>query len=107
RPTTCRPSSGWPANRRASALLPAAFRVRGFRFQGPADLLTSPALEMRTVILGLYVIVQTGSVLLPTAFGSLLLLGTLASPMFGVLGDRLRGRAGGAPRGRVLHRPGG
>src|SRR5262245_13198491 len=48
---------------------------------------------METVILGWYVMVQTGSVLLLTAFGSMLLLGTLASPMFGVLGDRLGGRA--------------
>jgi predicted MFS family arabinose efflux permease len=48
---------------------------------------------METVILGWYVMVQTGSVLLLTAFGSLLLLGTLASPMFGVLGDRVGGRA--------------
>ena len=47
---------------------------------------------METVILGWYVMVHTGSVLLLTAFGSLLLLGTLASPMFGVLGDRLGGR---------------
>jgi MFS family permease len=52
----------------------------------------SLAFEMETVILGWYVMVQTGSVLLLTAFGSLLLLGTLASPMFGVLGDRLGGR---------------
>src|SRR5206468_12785458 len=59
------------------------------RFQWPADLLASLAFEMETVILGWYVMVQTGSVLLLTAFGSLLLLGTLASPMFGVLGDRL------------------
>jgi MFS family permease len=44
---------------------------------------------METVILGWYIMVQTGSVLLLTTFGSLLLLGTLASPMFGVLGDRL------------------
>jgi MFS family permease len=44
---------------------------------------------METVILGWYIVVQTGSVLLLTTFGSLLLLGTLASPMFGVLGDRL------------------
>jgi len=47
---------------------------------------------METVILGWYVMVQTGSVLLLTVFGSLLLLGTLVSPMFGVLGDRLGGR---------------
>ncbi|MDO8474634.1 MAG: MFS transporter [Candidatus Rokubacteria bacterium] len=71
----------------------AAFRVRSFRFQWPADLLTSLAFEMETVILGWYVLVQTGSVLLLTAFGSLLFLGTLLAPMYGVLGDRLGGRA--------------
>ena len=70
----------------------AAFRVRSFRFQWPADLLTSLAFEMETVILSWYVLVQTGSVLLLTAFGSLLFLGTLAAPMFGVLGDRVGGR---------------
>ena len=48
---------------------------------------------METLILGWYVMVQTGSVLLLTTFGSLQLLGTLAAPMFGVLGDRLGGRA--------------
>ena len=48
---------------------------------------------METVILGWYVMVSTGSVLVLTAFGSLQYLGTLAAPMFGVLGDRLGGRA--------------
>jgi predicted MFS family arabinose efflux permease len=48
---------------------------------------------METVILGWYVMVQTGSVLWLTAFGSVLQLGTLISPMFGVLGDRLGARA--------------
>src|SRR5207237_10622485 len=76
----------------ASPLILAAFRVRSFRFQWPADLLTSLAFEMETVILAWYVLVQTGSVLLLTAFGSLMLLGTLVSPMFGVLGDRLGAR---------------
>jgi len=71
----------------------AAFRVRSFRFQWPADLLTSLAFEMETVILSWYVMVQTGSVLLLTAFGSLLFLGTLLAPMYGVLSDRLGGRA--------------
>jgi len=70
----------------------AAFRVKSFRFQFPADLLTSLAFEMETVILSWYVIEQTGSVLLLTAFGSLLFLGTLLAPMYGVLGDRLGGR---------------
>src|SRR5262245_8604574 len=67
----------------------AAFRVRSFRFQWPADLLTSWAFEMETLILSWYVMVQTGSVLLLTVFGAVQLLGTLAAPMFGVLGDRL------------------
>ena len=70
----------------------AAFRVRSFRFQFPADLLTSLAFEMETVILSWYIISQTGSVLLLTAYGSILYLGTLLSPMYGVLGDRLGGR---------------
>jgi Na+/melibiose symporter-like transporter len=69
-----------------------AFRVRSFRFQWSADLLTSWAFEMETLVLGWYVIVHTGSVLWLTAFGSLQFLGTLAAPMFGVLGDRLGGR---------------
>jgi MFS family permease len=57
-----------------------------------ADLLTSWAFEMETLILGWYVMVQTGSVLLLTLFGSAQFLGTLAAPMFGVLGDRVGGR---------------
>ena len=70
----------------------AAFRIRSFRFQWSADLLTSWAFEMEGLVLGWYVMVNTGSVLLLTAFGSLQFLGTLAAPMFGVLGDRLGGR---------------
>jgi predicted MFS family arabinose efflux permease len=73
-------------------LILAALRVRSFRFQWSADLLTSWAFEMETLVLGWYVMVHTGSVLLLTAFGSLQFLGTLAAPMFGVLGDRLGGR---------------
>jgi MFS family permease len=73
-------------------LILAAFRVRSFRFQWPADLFTSWAFEMETLVLGWYVMVHTGSVLLLTAFASLQYVGTLAAPMFGVLGDRLGGR---------------
>jgi predicted MFS family arabinose efflux permease len=47
---------------------------------------------METIILGWYVMVHTGSVLLLTAFGSLQFLGTLAAPMFGVMGDRVGAR---------------
>ena len=73
-------------------MIVAAFGIRSFRYQWPADLLTSWAFEMETIILGWYVMVETGSVLLLTTFGSLQFLGTLAAPMFGVLGDRVGGR---------------
>jgi MFS family permease len=76
----------------ARPLILTVFRIRSFRFQLPADLLTSWAFEMETLILGWYVMVNTGSVLLLTAFASLPFLGSLAAPMFGVLGDRLGGR---------------
>jgi len=67
----------------------APFRVRSFRFQWPADLATSWAFEMENLILGWYVLVETGSVFMLTVFASLLYLGTLLSPMFGVMGDRV------------------
>jgi predicted MFS family arabinose efflux permease len=74
-------------------LILTAVRIRSFRFQWPADLLVSWAFEMETLILGWYVMVHTGSVLLLSAFASLQFLGTLGAPMFGVLGDRLGVRA--------------
>jgi MFS family permease len=67
----------------------APFHNRNFRFQFPADLLTSWAFEMETLILGWYVLVETGSVLLLTVFAALQFLGTLIAPMFGVAGDRI------------------
>jgi predicted MFS family arabinose efflux permease len=72
---------------RPSALAP--FRVRNYRFQWPADLLTSWAFEMETLILGWYVLVETQSVVLLTVFASLTYIGTLIAPMFGVVGDRI------------------
>lgn len=71
----------------------AAFRVRSYRFQWPGDLLTSWAFEMETLILGWYVLVETGSVTLLAALGALQYLGTLIAPLFGLAGDRL-GRRG-------------
>ncbi len=67
----------------------APFASRSFCFQWPADLCTAWALEMETLILGWYVLVQTGSVLMLTAFGALQFIGTLASPLLGTLGDRV------------------
>jgi Na+/melibiose symporter-like transporter len=75
------------ASARVSALAP--FRVRSFRFQWPADLATSWAFEMETLILGWYVLVETKSVLMLTIYASLQYVGTLLAPMFGVMGDRV------------------
>jgi MFS family permease len=70
-----------------SALAP--FRIRSFRFQWPADLLTSWAFEMEMLVLGWYVLVETGSVLFLTVFGALQYGGTLIAPLLGVASDRL------------------
>jgi len=72
---------------RSTALAP--FRVRSYRFQWPADMLTSWALEMELLILGWYVLVETGSVLLLSLFGALQHGGTLIAPMVGVVSDRI------------------
>ena len=65
------------------------FLVRSFRFQWPADLTTSWAFEMETIVLGWFILVESGSVMMLVVFGSLQYLGSLVSPMFGVVGDRL------------------
>jgi len=72
---------------RVPALAP--FRIRSFRFQWPADIATSWAFEMETLILGWYVLVETQSVFMLTVFASLQYIGTLLAPMFGVVGDRI------------------
>lgn len=79
------------ASRRGRAL--AAFRIRSFRFQWSADLLTSWAFEMETLILGWYVLVATDSVFLLTVFGALQFAGTLLSPYVGTLADRVSRRS--------------
>src|ERR1700761_7628983 len=73
--------------KRTSALAP--FHVRNYRFQWPSDLLTSWAFEVETLVLGWYIVVQTGSVLLLTVFASLQYVGTLIAPVIGMIGDRL------------------
>src|SRR5690348_528749 len=67
----------------------APFHVRSFRFQWPADLLTSWAFEMENLILGWYVLSTTGSVERLVTLGALVWLGSLISPFFGIVGDRL------------------
>jgi hypothetical protein len=72
---------------RPSALAP--FRIRNYRFQWPSDLLTSWAFEVETLVLGWYIMVETGSVLLLTILASLQYVGTLIAPVFGMIGDRM------------------
>jgi len=74
-----------------SALAP--FRVRSFRFQWPADLATSWAFEMETLILGWYILIATGSVAQLVLFGALAWVGSALSPFIGLAADRLGGRA--------------
>ena len=51
--------------------------------------MTSWAMEMETLVLGWYILVETGSVAMLTMFGALLFLGTLLSPMLGVVADHI------------------
>ncbi|MBR0793354.1 MFS transporter [Bradyrhizobium manausense] len=73
--------------KRPSALAP--FRIRNYRFQWPSDLLTSWAFEIETLVLGWYILVETGSVLLLTILASLQYVGTLIAPVLGMVGDRM------------------
>jgi MFS family permease len=81
------PVSQTGRNSRSEILAP--FAVRSFQFQFPADLLTSWASEMEILILGWYILTETGSVLLLTVYGSVQYGGTLVAPMFGLAGDRV------------------
>lgn len=75
------------------SMLLAPFRTPSFRFQFPADMLTSWGIEMENLVLGWYILVETGSVLLLSLFWALQYLGTLLAPLFGMAGDRLGHRA--------------
>jgi predicted MFS family arabinose efflux permease len=77
----------------SGSTLLSPFRVRSFRFQFPADLLVSWGAEMENLVLGWYILVETGSVLLLSLFWALQYLGTLLAPLFGMAGDRLSHRA--------------
>jgi predicted MFS family arabinose efflux permease len=71
----------------------APFRVKSFRFQFPADLSTSWGIEMENLVLGWYILVETGSVLLLSLFWALQYLGTFFAPLVGMAGDRIGHRA--------------
>ena len=67
----------------------SAFRIRSYRFQWTADLLTSWASEMEVLILGWFVLVSTDSPFLLSVLGALHFGGTLVSPYIGVIADRV------------------
>ena len=72
---------------RSSALAP--FTDQSYRLQWPSDLLTSWAFEVENLVLGWYILTETGSVLLLTLLASLNYAGTLIAPVFGMIGDRI------------------
>jgi MFS family permease len=86
-PDAAEPAPAPPAAAWRGTLMP--FTVPAFRLQWPGDLMTAVAAEMEIVILGWYVLSETGSVLLLTLFGALHFFGTLAAPLLGVVGDRI------------------
>ena len=65
---------------RISALAP--FSIPSYRLQWPADLLTSCAFEVENLVLGWYILMETGSVLLLTVVGALVYAGFLVLRTF-------------------------
>ena len=87
--------AGPPAPPRAGGAgrgLLAPFAVRSFRFQWGSDMTTSSGFEMESLILGWYVLVQTGSPFLLSVVAALQYGGTLLAPGLGVVADRVSRR---------------
>ena len=70
----------------------APLAVRSFRFQWGSDVTTSSGFEMENLILGWYVLVQTGSPFLLAVVAALQYGGTLLAPGLGVVADRVSRR---------------
>jgi MFS family permease len=64
-----------------------SLRIRSFRYQWGADLFATLAAEMETLLLGWYVLVDTGSPFLVGLVGALRFGGLLLAPLYGVLAD--------------------
>ena len=70
----------------------APFAVRSFRFQWGSDVTTSSGFEMENLILGWFVLVETGSPFLLAVVAAMQYGGTLAAPGLGVVADRMSRR---------------
>ena len=70
----------------------APFEIRSFRFQWGSDMTTASGFEMENLILGWYVLVQTGSPFLLAVVAALQYGGTLLAPGLGVVADRVSRR---------------
>jgi MFS family permease len=69
-----------------------SFRIRSFRFQWSADALSVWANEMETLVLGWYIVSETGSAFQTGLIGALRFGGTLVAPLYGVMADRISRR---------------
>ena len=85
-------SRGAGAGTSAGRGLLAPFSIRSFRFQWGSDMTTSSGFEMENLILGWYVLVQTGSPFLLAVVAALQYGGTLLAPGLGVVADRVSRR---------------
>ncbi len=91
RPEPEREPGSKPGARPRRGLL-APFAVRSFRFQWGSDVTASSGFEMENLILGWYVLVQTGSPFLLSVAAALQYGGTLLAPGLGVVADRVSRR---------------
>ena len=87
-----RPEPGSKPGARPRRGLLAPFAVRSFRFQWGSDVTASSGFEMENLILGWYVLVQTGSPFLLSVAAALQYGGTLLAPGLGVVADRVSRR---------------
>ena len=88
-PRVLSPSPGEAGGARS---LLAPFAVRSFRFQWGSDVTTSSGFEMENLILGWFVLVETGSPFLLAVVAAMQYGGTLLAPGLGVVADRMSRR---------------
>ncbi|MSQ34227.1 MAG: MFS transporter [Dehalococcoidia bacterium] len=69
-----------------------SFRIRSFRYQWSADAVSVWASEMENLVLGWYIIAETGSAFQTGLLAALRFGGTLIAPLYGVMADRMNRR---------------